>query len=1249
MKRTFSTIFAASIGTLLLVGSCSSGEQPEDIELVWHEESGYRWADLPVDTGLEPGFEKLPSTWTGVTVNNALSNELMDQNRVLMNGSGVAAGDINGDGKIDLYFPRLDGPNVLYLNRGAFQFEDVTEQAGVAHEGHYSTGALFADVNGNGHLDLLVTTLDSRNALYLNDGTGNFTLKEDSGLEQAKGSMTMAMADISGNGYPDLYLVNYREINVIDVFPAQDLLWENTIENGELIPPYDDYFTIIDRGDDHPPERHEIGRADELYLNNGDGTFAKVADPENRFLDQNGDPLGLYPDWGLAAKFQDLNGNGLQDLYVSNDFWTPDRIWMNQGDGTFRAADSLAFRNSSYYSMTVDFSDINRNGYTDIFTVEMLNDNHSERLQKRLPVEPIPLRPGEYHHRPRYNRNSLFLNRGDNTYSEISYYSGLEASEWSWSTRFLDLDLDGFEDLIIANGFAYDFQDLDSQQQLFERLVETQGLARGYVDTFIPLRQQNRIFRNNGDLRFSNVSSDWGFQDLDISLGLALADLNGDGLQDLVVSRLNDEPAIYKNRAAGNRIAVRLAGENPNTQAVGATVTVRGGAVPEQTKQVISGGDYLSGSDPLMVFAAGDGEPDLEIEIRWPDGKLTRLLDLSANRIYEIDQSIAAQSVAAEGRADVSNGSPPDSGDRSGSPYFISRTDQINHVHHEDAYDDFRIQPLLPRTLSRMGPGMALLDLNGNGQDELVIGSGKGGFTDIFERQNDGSWSQSPIRLSETPSPGDQTGIVGWIEEDRTHLVIGLANYEIGSSSAPSALHYQFEEGRVVSVDSLPGILSTTGPLAAADYNGDGRVDLFIGGRFIPGQYPRDAASRLFLNDNGTLVPDRENNSLLQNAGLVSSAIFVDYNRDGQQDLILATEWGRVRVFENQDGQFTERTAELGLENYQGMWQGIASGDFTGNGYPDLVVTNWGENSIYQIENPDHPLRLFYGDFNRNQRMDIIDSYYEPQVGDYVPRRNLADYEQIQDILWHVESNRQFSEMSVSEMLRTDASQIPYKEVNRVQHMLFLNDGGERFTARPLPAESQFSAGFYAGVADMDNNGTEDLYLTQNFFGIAHPQRTPRLDGGRSLWLLGNGEGSFEPLEGHLSGVSLYGEQRGAVLGDLNADGRVDLAVSQNSAETHLFENRSERYGVRIRLEGPPHNRTGIGSSMRIHYRNRTVGPLRTVQAGSGYWSQNSSVQVLGLDGEPVSVEITWFDGRHQQIEFAEGERELVIPYQESE
>ena len=1240
MKNKFLIIFICLLAYLL-------GCTHEKIELTWIEENGYRWAELPERPDSKPGFEMLPPSTTGITIKNALTDEQIDENRVLMNGSGVAAGDINGNGLPDLYFAKLFGNNRLYKNLGGFQFEDITEQAGVAHEDYLSTGTLFTDVNGNGHLDLLVTSLDNGNVLYLNDGNGNFELKENSGLGPSNGSMSMAVADINGNGFPDLYIVNYKKKSVRDIYSFRDLARENIVVGDSLVAPFSNDFALI-RHEDQPSDPRELGEKDELYINNGDGTFSLAEDDENYFKQSDGTPGGLQRDWGLTARFQDLNGNGLPDLYVANDFWTPDRIWINQGDGTFQSLDTLAIRNSSFSSMAVDFSDINRNGLTDIFVVEMLSMEHQKRLIQMDTKFPYPLPMGEYTNRPQYNRNSLFVNRGDNTYAETSYYSGLEASEWSWATRFLDVTLNGYEDVLVNTGFKLDLQDLDAQLNYVSRAISPQASSELTLLMHPELLQVNKGFKNNGDLTFTDASSDWGFSQDDISFGMAVADFNNDGLLDLAVSRMDDAGVIYRNTTSAPRIAVRLNGKSPNTQAIGAKLELHGGPVESQTKQVFTSGEYLSGSDPLTVFAATPSSSDHTLFITWPDGTTSRLDTLKVNRIYEIDQSSYP---VLDSENDLHTAQQQDEATlrEYSAPIFSDMSSQINHTHHEDTYDDYAVQPLLPYKLSQLGPGMAWLDVTSDGRDELIIGSGRGGEASVF--QFDDAGNSSPLNFVELTDKvsGDQAGMAGWTANGRTHLIVGMANYEQGSAQVPSAVHYQIENGSMVSVNYLPGVLSTTGPVAAADYNSDGQMDIFIGGRFLPGQFPENASSRLMQFKDGNWVPDQTNNEVFSNIGLVTDALFIDLNKNGAQDLILTTEWGSIRVFENENNRFTDQTEKWGLEEYNGLWQGVATGDFTGNGYPDLVVTNRGENSPYQVEDRNYPLKLFYRDFNQNHQLDIIDAYYDETTGGYVPRRKYLDFTPLhENMLLSISSHREFASSTIADLTRMDLDDIPSRSVNTLQHMVFINNEGDGFTGAPLPIEAQLSAGFYAGVADMDNDGKEDIFISQNFYPVYNPESNPRLDAGRGLWLRGDGDGNFEPVPGHISGIEVYGDQRGAALGDFDRDGRVDLTVSQNAAETRLFNNKTEKRGIRITLtDGPPGNTAGVGSSIRLLYQNDRKGPARYIQAGSGYWSQNSFTQVLGYDEPPSAIEVTWFDGTIQTVDISESQFDYRIIYPE--
>ena len=1236
-------IYSAVMLTAVGLGACG-GPRP----LEWHDEAGYRWAELSLPRSGRDGFQLLQPSKTGVTFANSVTEEQAVQNEHLYNGSGVALGDVDGDGLTDIYFSSLDGPNVLYRNLGDWRFEDMTELAGVSAPNRFSTGAVFADVDGDGDLDLSVTAMEGPNAFFSNNGDGTFVeTTEQVGLASEYYGTTQALADVDGDGDLDLYVANNKVRPVRDIFPPSVIAFDRVVElivtgnppnvDSQYVvrPEFREHYRIIEQPD--RIMRFEYAEPDKFYLNDGTGRFEEVPFTSGSFLDEDGQTLTETPtDWGLTARFHDVDDDGDPDLYVCNDFESPDRLWINDGTGRFRLIERVALRTTSNATMTMDFSDINRDGHDDFLLIDMLDRNTRRQKTQVQAMVPAPVALGEITDRRQIGRNTLLLNRGDNTYAEIANYAGVEASGWTWSVVFVDVDLDGYEDILLGNGHQFDFLDSDTQGRV-RRTSDTADWRRWRL--FFPnLYLPNVAFRNNGDLTFDEVASDWGWApERDISHGAAIADLDNDGDLDVVANRLGFPAGLYRNESNRSRIAVRLEGTAPNTQGIGSKIRVRGGPVPEQHKEVTAGGMYVSGSDPVYTFATGNAE-HVTIIVDWRRGLKTVIEDALPNRVYEIDETGAKDSSEF-----------PDSiGSRlrevaPAETVFRDVSSMLDHAHVETDYDDFVRQKLLRHKLSQLGPGVTWHDFDGDRDDDLFVTTGKGGTLSVY--RND-SGRLRPIPLPMSPSVFDQSMILALPGPSRS-LLLGQVNYEAVSPgaalAAESVLRLTLEQtGGAVGVSvsqAVSGTASSTGPLALADYYGDGDLDLFVGGRMLPARYPVAASSRLFFNDRGSFVLDEANGDLMSDIGMVSSAVFSDIDADGDPDLLLAMDLGPIRILVNEDGRFRDASGSFGTEQFLSMWNGITVGDFDADGLMDIVATSWGQNTRLKAD-ATHPLRVYYADFDANGTMDILEARYEPRLGDLAPTRGWGLVSAaIPFVTRRVTSFSQYADANVEALVGEAIDRASHLDVNTFDHMLFLNRGN-RFEAVLLPVEAQLSPSFHAGVADFDGDGNEDIFLTQNFYPVE--PLMPRYAAGRGLWLRGDGTGGLLAQSGIQTGVKVYGDQRGAGLSDYDRDGRVDLVVSQNGNATRLYHNELGKPGLRVRLVGPRQNPDAVGAVIRLVYDGQ-MGPAREVHAGAGYLSQDGMVQVMGLRRRPTAIWVRWPGGIESTVAIEPDSGEVTI------
>lgn len=1227
------------------------------------------WKSLPLNHASGGSYlvENVPGEQTGIAFVNGVSGKDAEENRLYEDGSGVAVGDVNGDGKPDLFFAGMGTTNRLYLNQGDLRFSDVTDQSGLAEPGLFCTGALLADFDNDGDLDLVLNTTGGGSRLYLNHGDGRFEYSNSAGLRDWGGARSSTAADVDRDGDLDLYVAHYRAKSAKDD-PVRMTLRKvgDQFEVPARHRPRFSAETAADGG----VALIEWGEADAFYLNDGKGNFQEVDWTLGRWKQADGQSLKAAPhDWGLSAQFRDINLDGWPDLYVCNDYYSPDRLWWNLGNGTFQEADPLTLTQTCWASMAVDVADLDRDGYPDLFAADMAATRHFDRMRQRsnlktplLPQLGWGWDPNGAVSRIQVMRNTLQRNRGDHTFHEVAFHAGLNASDWTWGAVFSDVDLDGWPDLLIANGHARDWIDSDLQKMVENRTRQSGSHAeKSVLDEFPPLLQENLLFLNQKGMRFREFGKQTGWSWKGISNGMALADLDQDGDNDIILNNWDSPARIYKNTSTRPRIQVELFIRGGNRQAIGARLKLRPQDADKnesapQMQEIISGGRYLSSGTTLITFAAPQSESaQWSLEIEWPDGEVTHHADLQAGSRYQLTKDF---------RIDQSQNYPGESRLKKASSQSLSLfSDQTQSsglitIHRDISTSPNQKQPLAPDIYSHRGPVAAWADIDWDGKTDLILDSGPGRQLSFWLQRG----TDSIQFLSVQPNPSSlKPAARAWLENTPFGLSGSIVTaHQSGESTIWTAQLQTPHESAIQSSAiarfkaSFSGIQleshrlvdpqqSLIGPACAADWNLDGQLEIFFGGLGSSGNYPEASTSMFFASKNSVEMSDMALPGLdkegLLGSGPIQSAMGTDINSDGRPDLILAEDWGAIRVYLNHPDGFKDATSELGLDQYTGRWNAVTAGDWNGDGRLDLAATNLGKNTWHEtirMEKGAEGHALFWLDSEDKSYRKTMEVVQSIESGNWIPWDSRDAWLQMDPpLIRKFPLYRNFAEATLEDLIPEPESAWNLKTVSTLEHSIFLNEGdGKPMKRMPLPEVAQYSPGFGLVGLDANGDGNLDLALAQNDFSLNIEHG--RQDAGLGIVMLGNGDGTFLPLSSERSGVRIPGPQRSLMTADYDADGRSDLLWTVNSSGPILFRNQSGKPGVRVRALGPEGNPWGIGTQFWLSNAQGQSSFVTELRCGEGWLSQNEPVGILHWSplnsSAPTQLNVRWPGGRVMSI-----------------
>lgn len=1158
-------------------------------------------------------FRLLPASHTGIGFNNTISESdslnILNQANIY-NGGGVGIGDFNNDGLVDVYFAGNMVSNKLYLNKGAMAFDDITDAAGVGGDGRWCTGVSVVDINADGWLDIYVSAsfrkgaAGRKNLFYINQGVNNKgvpTFKEAAdayGLADMGFSTQGIFFDYDLDGDLDMYLVT-NELND----PKTPIRYRPKVIDGTA------------------------RNNDKLFRNNGNGTFTDVSREAGILIEG----------WGHAVAVSDINMDGWPDIYVSNDFISNDLLYINNQDGSFTNRVTDYVKHQSWNAMGTDAVDLNNDGLVDLISLEMLPEGNMRKktmLSGNEYFNYFNSRRFGYDHQ--YVRNVLQLNagmtpEGQPIFSEVGQMAGIHETDWSWAPLVADFDNDGFRDIIITNGLPRDVTDLD-----YIVYDNGQGGASGgavnaslsMVDSLPIVKIPNYAFKNSRGMQFTNSTDAWGLNLPSFSNSGAYADLDNDGDLDFVVNNINDPAFVYENtlnnsgqRRNGHYLSVELEGEKQNIRGVGATLQIYYAGDKQQLYEHQPCRGYLATVDAKAHFGLGEAATIDSLRVRWPDGRSQLLTNLNTDQVIKVSYRNAVGNVRPTQQA-------------AAPPVFVSaaRRYGIAFKHEEKDAIDYNIQSTLPHKLSQYGPGIAVGDVDGNGHDDFYIGGAATYSGTFFMQDRSGKFTPDTERIPADDKGAEEMGVLLFDADNDGDLdlyaVSGSYEHQPNHQATQDRLYLNNGKGIFQRAQAaLPEMLSNGSCVRATDFDGDGDLDLFVGGRVVSGSYPLAPQSYVLRNEGGRFVDvTAQYFPGLERIGMVTDALWSDFDQDGKVDLVLVGEWMPITFFKNTGSGFVSVNEASGISGHIGWWNSLVAGDFDNDGDIDYVVGNLGLNSNYKASD-DEPMTILAKDLNDDSRLDaMLFCYLKAEDGSRKPfpmhtRDDMIT--QMVSIRRTYPTYKSFGRASLSELWREqDRADAVMLHANTLTSSYIENKGNGQFALTPLPVEAQVAPIYGMVSEDIDQDGNLDLLLVGNDYGMQ--PFSGRHDALNGMYLQGDGRGNFSSMSLGRSGFFVKGDAKG--LAKVHTAKGEDLWLATQNQDSLMVYSKNPDYGsgghrwVKIRPDD---------FCADILYKD---GRKRRVEFyyGSTYLSQSS--RELALDKDAEKVVITDFRGNKRDI-----------------